>query len=233
MHLKNKHPHSEALYTCKLCQYGTVNETSWKQHIKDHENGLVSSMAFVNPKDNLQLACNADTLTSDVSTAAMSSAPATVQENVPRPITSVVSVSQLVPEISSSGGQVVYQYSNMLGALAQQAVMLPSGPEPLVMDSLNQQTITLQLPGSNNATQVLLLQSAAEMASSAATGGSVVVYNMDSGVTEVQQEAGYTVSDGPAAVCVEEVQSSADSAVTGAQSVAVQSVVLGQCQDDV
>lgn len=39
--MKNKHPGSSGIYHCDICNYRTVNSTSFSNHVSDHKNGLI------------------------------------------------------------------------------------------------------------------------------------------------------------------------------------------------
>ncbi|ELU06916.1 hypothetical protein CAPTEDRAFT_147046 [Capitella teleta] len=41
MHMKNKHPGSQAMYACDLCPFHAVNKTSIDHHMEDHRRGLL------------------------------------------------------------------------------------------------------------------------------------------------------------------------------------------------
>ena len=155
-----------------------------------------------------------------------------------------VAVATIVPEKStSSGGQIVYQYNNVLASFeqpnvvipvtqsgvvvptaggqtglvlpapTQQGVVIPAPADPIVMDGLRQQTVTLQLPGQTRTTQVLLLQPT-EVGQSA----TAMVYKMEADVPVLMQGQGQ-YSDGISAepaevstVTVQEVQVSTEGA---------------------
>ncbi|KAL5015595.1 hypothetical protein ScPMuIL_007322 [Solemya velum] len=43
-HMKNKHSSQDGVYCCHTCSFRTINETNYKNHVFDHENGIITEM---------------------------------------------------------------------------------------------------------------------------------------------------------------------------------------------
>lgn len=43
-HMKNKHSSQDGVFCCPTCSFRTVNETNFKNHVYDHENGIITDI---------------------------------------------------------------------------------------------------------------------------------------------------------------------------------------------